>query len=38
MDIFGEDTEEKVRYGREQIEGKLGTMEEYFERVPYVLP
>jgi uncharacterized protein YbjT (DUF2867 family) len=40
MDIFGEDTESKVEYGREQIkgEGRLGTMEEYFERVPYVLP
>lgn len=38
MDIFGDDTEEKVRVGREQIEGRLGGMDEYFERVPYVLP
>ncbi|KAH7408624.1 hypothetical protein DE146DRAFT_646767 [Phaeosphaeria sp. MPI-PUGE-AT-0046c] len=38
IDIFGDDTEEKVRWGREQIGGRLGSMEEYFARVPYVLP
>ncbi|OAK97220.1 NAD(P)-binding protein [Phaeosphaeriaceae sp. SRC1lsM3a] len=38
IDIFGEGTEEKVRWGREQVGERLGTMEEYFERVPYVLP